>query len=242
MEPWEMDWTGVKVDATTPAQNKGKLSVQDNKFLNELRPASQAGIDAQNEYYRAAQAIDRFKPSPWRGKLHDMALPQENGGMGDALGAAVMGPILRGVGVVTPQSVDDFQTLKGLQSERVLSTQLAQKGPQTESDAARMQLSEISPYKSKKANVAVIDAGMRKATLGANKADFYTRWVSKYGLNGLDEGGRSVDNAWFEVSRTARNPKPKKANAYGMVPGAVEDGFQYLGGDPANPKSWRKAK
>jgi hypothetical protein len=222
--PWEMDWTGVRIENSTPTQNKGRLSVQDNKFLNEVRATSQAGIDARNEYMRAAGAIDRFGTGPWKARLYDAAIPQENGGFFDALGAAVIGGPARLLGGVTPQGVDDFQTLKGLQSERVLSTQIAQKGPQTESDAARMQLTEISPYKTPEANRRVINSGIRKAALGAAKADFFTKWATQYGLNGLDDKGQTVDARWAQASKRALTVQPRlpgRANAGGANAGGA---------------------
>jgi hypothetical protein len=181
---------------TAPAP--GKLSVQDNKFLNELRATSgQGGLEAETEYRNAARVIDRLGTGPVRAAMLDAFIPEDGGGFFDKVGGLLGAPF------IDRQTVDDFQTLKGLQSKRVLSSQLEQKGPQTESDAARLKLTEVSPYNTPEANRRILDAGMRKARLSSIKPDFFTKWVNQYGLNGLDPQGRSVDAAWADVSRRA---------------------------------------
>lgn len=225
------EWDAFPMATQTPTRSPGKLSVQDNKFLNELRStAGQPGLDAQNEYRRAAKAVDRLGTGPVRASLLDAFIPEEGGGFWDRVGGIIGAPF------IDRQTVDDFQTLKGLQSERVLSQQLAQKGPQTESDAARLQLTEVSPYKTPEANRRILDAGMRKATLGAMKPDFYTRWTNRYGLNGTDERGRTVDAAWGEVFRRA-------TTAPLQVPGgAPQPGRQQAAEAPAAQPAQPKVK
>lgn len=198
-----------------------RMSVQDNKFLNETRETSQAGLSAQGEYRNAAAAIDRFGSSPWKAKLYDASLPEEGGGFGDTLGAFLVGTPARLFGAVTDDGIDDFQTLKGLQSQRVLTEQLAQKGPQTESDAARLKLTEVSPYKTLEANKRILDAGMRKATLAAIKSDFFTQWANNYGLNGTDPKGRTVDAAWSALSTDAQTRPLKSSGGGGRVDALV---------------------
>ena len=186
----------------TPTKPPGKLSVQDNKFLNEMRATSgQAGLEAETEYRNAARVIDRLGTGPVRAKLLDAFIPQDGGGFWDTVGGVIGAPF------IDQQTVDDFQTLKGLQSKRVLTEQLAQKGPQTESDAARLKLTEISPYNTKGANIRVLDAGMRKARLASIKPDFFTKWTNQYGLNGLDAQGRTVDAAWSDLTRRATSAR-----------------------------------
>src|SRR3546814_9213428 len=98
-----------------------------------------------------------------------MAIHEEGGGFGDTIGAATVG-VARGLfGGLQEQTITDFQNLKGLQSGRVLEQQIAQKGPQTESDAARMKLTEIIPYRTKAANQEIIASGALKAAAAARK-------------------------------------------------------------------------
>src|SRR3546814_9981784 len=106
-------------------------------------------MDSLSQYRRAAGSIDRLGTGPWRGKVLDMAIPEEGGGFGDTIGAATVGGAMGLFGGLPEQTITDFQNLKGLQSGRVLKQQIAQKGPQTESDAARMKLTEISPSRTK---------------------------------------------------------------------------------------------
>ena len=176
-----------------------QFAVQDRTALNAIREATAPAADTMNEYRQAEGAAKRLGTGPWRGRLLDAAIPEERGGFGDALGAALVGGPMKLFGALPQQTIDDFQRLKGLQSQRVLTTQMAQKGPQTESDAARMQLTEVSPYKSLAANQSVINQGGRKAFLESKKTGFYTQWANRFGLNGLNERGQSVDDVWNGV-------------------------------------------
>src|SRR3546814_20579786 len=67
-----------------------------------------------------------------------------------------------------------------------------------------MKLTEISPYRTKAANQEIIASGALKAAAAARKAPFYTQWVNKHGLNGLDPQGRSVDQVWNGVLADAQ--------------------------------------
>lgn len=179
---------------------RGGFSPQAQAFLNALSTQAQEAGETKRLYDQAEPAINKLHPGPYRGAFLDMAIPQENGGFFDKLGAFVIGGPARVLGAITPDEVDAYQNLKRLQSSRVLGEQILQKGPQTESDAARMQLTEISPGKSKAANKATIAAGRAKADRVRAKPTFYTAWANKYGLNGVDENGFTADQVWAQAA------------------------------------------
>lgn len=177
----------------------GRLSVQDQKFLNELRPQSQSGLDSLNQISQAEGAVNRLHTGPVRARLLEARIPQEKGGIFDSLGA------LLGNWTVPQQDQDDFQRLQGLASEQVMDAQIAQKGPQTEADAARLQMTKISPYKGVAVNKAVMRNGAISAALAAAKTPFYTKWAAANGgVNGIDQGGRSADDVWGQIVQNAR--------------------------------------
>jgi hypothetical protein len=180
-----------------------KFTAPDKTFLNEQRALSQAGRDSVTEYKNAAGAIDRFGTDAFKANIYDAAIPDETDGIFSGFRKRIVNKVGRVAGVIDDQGVDDFQTLKGLQAQRTLTAGAAQKGPQTEFDAARIALSEISPYKTMEANRRVIYNGTLKAALLARKADYYTTWANKYGLNGLDPQGRSVEAGWEQLNKNA---------------------------------------
>lgn len=171
------------------------LTVQDRNSLNALLGQAASANETKIQYDSAGKAIKDFAPGPWKGAFYDAMLPQEGGGFMDKVGAMIGAP-LRAIGALPQKQIDAYQRLKGLSSERVLEGQIAQKGPQTDSDAARLQLTEISPYKSADANEQVIQSGAAKADRAMARAPFYTQWANKYGLNGVDENGASVEQAF----------------------------------------------
>jgi hypothetical protein len=183
-----------------------RLSPQDQGQLKELRVQQAGGLDALSQYRRVAAAASRLKTSPTRASWLEARIPQENGGFFDKTGAALLN------WTVSQQDQDDFQRLRALQSARVLTAQTQQKGPQTESDAARLKLAEVSPYNSMEANKELVRFGSLQAALAAKKAPFFTQWANAYGgLNGLDARGRSIDEVWGQIVADAQNRAEMRA-------------------------------
>jgi hypothetical protein len=195
----KVQWDGsnwVSIQGPTAGAGRG-MSPTAQKFLNELSTEAAAANETSRFYDRAKNAVSTLKPGPYRGTFLDMAIPTENGGFFDKLGAVLIGGPARVTGAITPKEVDAYQTLRGLQSEQVLGKQLLQKGPQTESDAARLQLTEISPQKSTATNEQVIAQGQRKAKRVQAKSIFYSRWANKYGgPNQANPEGMTADEVW----------------------------------------------
>jgi len=196
----------VKVTGSTP-RVAPKMSVEAQKQLNGLNAQAAAARETATEYSNAQAALKRLKPGPFRGAFLDAAIPEQGGNLMDKLGSIVIGGPAKILGAVTPQDTTDFQRLKGLQAQRVLTGQIEQKGPQTDSDAARLNLTEISPYKTSEVNAAVVDSGRKKADRAIKRAPFYSKWANTYGLNGVDEKGRSVEQAFQEDLNKSSAPK-----------------------------------
>lgn len=173
-----------------------KLSVQAQNFLNTLSTQAAEAQETSRLYDQAGTAIKTLKPGPNRGRYLEAATPEEGGGFLDTLGAIAIGGPSRLLGAITPQETDAFQDLRRLQSAQVLGQQLLQKGPQTESDAARLQLTELSPSKSEEVNNRVIESGKAKTDRVRAKSAWYTLWANKYGLNGTDPDGNTADSLW----------------------------------------------
>jgi len=184
-----------------------KLSPQEQKYLNDLREQGASGANALSQYQKAAAAIERSEITPYRAAQIESTIPQEGSGFsaGQRWNRFIYG--------VDDQEVSDFQYLNGLTSAQVLDRQMEQKGPQTESDAARLKLTEISPFKSQAANAEVIGDGVLRSRMLAGKAPFYTRWANRYGLNGLDPQGRSADDVWLNALDEAQTELRTKREA-----------------------------
>lgn len=190
-----VDYTGPLPGAKAAATS-GRSQQQTQKFLNELSTEAANAAEVERHYQRARKAVEQLKPGPYRGRFLQAATPEEGGGILDTIGAIVIGGPARLTGAIRPKETDAYQILKGLQSEQVLGKQLLQKGPQTESDAARLQLTEISPNKSPEANMNVIQNGIAKTRRIRAKAVFYTKFAQQYGLNGTNDKGETADEIW----------------------------------------------
>lgn len=192
-------------------RGSGRLSVQDQKFLNQLRPESQSGLDSLNQINQAAASVSRLHTGPVRAALLEARIPNEKGGFFDKLGGIL------GNWSVPQQDQDDFQRLQGLASEQVMDAQIAQKGPQTEADAARLQMTKISPYKGMAVNKAVMRNSAISAALAARKTPFYTKWANDHGgVNSVDAAGRTADDVWTQIVQNARARSDARANGNPM--------------------------
>lgn len=192
-------WDGENwVDAgkVAPRAAAPKLSNPAQSFLNTLSQQAAEAAETSRIYDTSKKSIESLNPGPNRGRFLEVATPEENGGVLDTLGAIAVGAPARVLGAITQPETDAYQQLRGLQSKQVLSEQLLQKGPQTESDAARLMLTEISPMKSKEVNEDIINRGQWKAKRVQAKATFYAKWANKYGLNGVSEHGNTADQVW----------------------------------------------
>lgn len=191
-----------------------KMSPQAQIFLNKLSSDAQSAAEVGRLYDRVEGTIKRLKPGPYRNSLLlSPAIPEDEGGVLDKIGAVAVGIPARLSGAVTPQETSDYQTMRAVQNAAVLERQLPQKGAQTESDAARMMLADVSPGKDTEANMEVIRAGRRKIERDQAKAIFFTKWAQKYGHGGLDPQGHSADELWaraadYIVARTIHGVGP----------------------------------
>lgn len=173
-----------------------KMSPQAQKFLNDLSTAAQGARETGKIYDEAGKAVSTLQPGPNRGRFLEIATPEEGGGILDTLGAIVVGAPARAIGAITPEETNAYQTLRALQSSNVLTRQIEQKGPQTESDAARLMLTELSPSKSEAVNKEIVERGRHKTRREQAKAIFYTRFANKWGLNGTSPHGHTADELW----------------------------------------------
>lgn len=183
-----------------PALSKGpggsRASQQDVKLLNEYGSAAADAAEVERIYKRAATDIKKFHTGPYRGTIMGMATPEDNGGFMDKLGAVVIGAPARLTGAITSEDTNRYQKLRSLQQYRVLGEQTRQKGVQTEGDAARIMLAEISPTKTEEANMDIIRNGIARMQRVKAKAAFYTKWANKYGLHGQNAAGQTADQVW----------------------------------------------
>lgn len=203
------------------ARNGAGLSIQDNKALNEMRGENAAALSVNRDYREVAKTLDRANLTPAKAKWLETWIPRENGGVMDAIGGYI------GEQFLAPQTVSDFQTLRSLQSKRVMDAQIAQKGPQTEADAARLQLAEVSPFKTKQANIGVMRRGMADATIAKRKLPFFQVWANKYGLNGLNERGQTADQAWRGVSDAVYKTGDKLGQKKSQSIATIKDDSDY---------------
>lgn len=172
-----------------------KLSQTTEKFFNQLRDQANDAAEARRIYQGAEDPIRRLHPSPGRGRFMQMMTPEEGGGVLDTIGG-IVGTVPRVLGAITPDETNAYQQLRGYQSQQILRRQLEQKGPQTESDAARLALTELSPSKSVPVNEDIINKGIARTARAQARAVFYTRFASKWGINGRDAQGRTADEIW----------------------------------------------
>jgi len=196
---WDgQNWTAVPGTGqkTQTELGGGRSAQQDVKFLNDLSTQAADAAEVERIYNRAAKDIKSFQTGPYRGTFMQMATPEDSGGMLDKIGSVLIGGPARAIGAITPKDTTEYQKLSSLQQYRVLGEQTRQKGVQTEGDAARIKLAEISPTKTVDANMDIINNGLDRMRRVQAKSSFYTQWANKYGLHGTNQNGETADQVW----------------------------------------------
>ena len=171
------------------------ISEDDSKRIDAMRQLVGAMPETLQMANEAASVIDRFQTGPNRANIVNSAVPPVEGGWIDNIKPA-FNAWLNGV---KPQDITDFKAIKRLQNKDILNTQIAQKGPQTESDAVRMGMTAVSPDKPTSLNARVIGDAIFSGLMAQQKPSFYTEWANKHGSLGALDNGKSVDQAWAET-------------------------------------------
>lgn len=190
--------------------NRNPISEIDQKALATMRENQGDLAGVARDITAGFNANARFRPTPGKGKEFDWFTPDENDW---ALTAGLknmnfaLNPFIR----ASEQDRTDYQTMLALQNQAVLNAQLAQKGPQTESDAARMKLTAFSPNKASAENTRTLTEALYDTQMRRRKLDFYTKWANKNGsLSALNKDGKSADQIWNEAYDTGLQALRKK--------------------------------
>lgn len=108
--------------------------------------------------------------------------------------------------------------------------QQEQKGPQTESDAARYMKSTFGPDKSSSINASAVGEAMFNAKFDELRPGMYTQWANKYGsLTARNKDGLSVDE-WYNNARASGWNNYQKKYGQRPSPGAPSNAPRKSGG------------
>lgn len=184
------------------------ISDRDQTLINGMR-GQQGDLSGVLRDIAAAQdAVKRFSPSPARGRLFSMGVPEEDDWAVTAAAKNLFGLAL------PDQDKEDYQRLVGLQSQGVLNSQIAQKGPQTESDAARMKLANVSPNKDVRVNADILAEQQYDTLMKQSRAGFYETWANNLGsTHAINGQGKTADQVWAEQYDRGLRQMREKTNA-----------------------------
>ena len=201
------------------------LAVRDQALINTMRLGQGDLAGVLRDITGAAAAVDRFKPAPGKGTSYSWAVPEDN----DWPVTAWAKNTIADIAGIPQESREAYQTLTGLQNQNVLNAQIAQKGPQTESDAIRMKLAGVSPNKDVLPNAQLLAEQNYDTRMKLERPAFYAYWANQLGsthaLNGQQKSADAVWNEQYQRGLTQmrsdtryRTGKSQKRGMFGSKP------------------------
>lgn len=176
--------------------SQNPISDRDQALINSMRLSQGDLAGVLQDIQGAQSAVDRFQPAPGKGTDYAASVPDDSDGWWSANVAKPFNGWWNGV---TPQGSEDYQTLAGLQNQSVLNSQIAQKGPQTESDAVRMKLAGVSPNKDVGPNAQLLAEQQYRTMMSMNRPGFYETWANNLGsTHKPNTAGKTSDQVWNE--------------------------------------------
>lgn len=197
-------WAGG-VNGSVPQPRK--LTNPEQKSIGDMRNSAISQRESAMAAQKGAAIAKRLHTGPLRGRILEMGIPEPTapgGGQSwfdsllDNAGAAVVGTVAKGLGYITNKDVTDYQDLQRLRMTGVQSELATQKGVQAKDDAFRALLQNIAPTGTVQGNQNVATDMDAKATRREEMTNFMTQWTNKYGLDGVDEQGRSMLQAFTQ--------------------------------------------
>ena len=181
MDPWDLDWDGVKVEEAQASSGGGggtKPTPQDMMALNAASSKAQVERDALREYANAARDVDTFDTGPWRAAFYDAITPEQDGGFLDKVGGAV-GAVLSPF--ISTKTLDARSNLNRLNAVGAISGASDMKGAASDRDIALQRLKGVSPYNTRSANHTIIKKATYDSYIAQLRARVLSSWITKYG-------------------------------------------------------------
>lgn len=222
----QLDALASAPETRRPPVGGGGLATQDNIALNRIRGETGNATGLIRDYRQAMHLLPKIDPT--RVGILNSFNPAEEGGLWNSIKAK-----FGARSATTPEERAAYQDFKSIQSNRVLQKQIEQKGPQTESDAARMKLAGVQASNDLTSNIPILMRGMADSVLAERKMQHFTSWANKYGLNGVDKQGRTADEKWRQIQNVVYNLESKS------TPKIVAS---LRGGGPKKPAGGRLVK
>ena len=157
---------------------------------------------------------------------------------GSAMRALGMAP--SSFGLMDPAKAEEFQAVS---SQSVGLIRQVLKFPAAGfSDADRMMLEKAVSglNKNPEANLAIFDAAEKVAQRQQEQTSAMDEWIAKNkNLNGFNSYWTKYNREHPLFPKAEAKPKPSMGPTQPQPGKTIDGGYIYLGGDPANPKSWK---
>ncbi len=221
--PWDLDWSGVKVTSGAAPGGRGAsaggTSLEDLKELRQASAKAEAERDARQSYAATRQAVLDMDTGPLKAKWLDMITPDGDGGWADTIGGFLGTPFRA---AISDKTMAARAALATNNARFTMNGANKLKGPASDKDTALARTATVNANKPVAENLRIIDEARRESSLAQARAQFKSRWISKFGSiarpgpNGasyeavLADAERRFGQAYEQRRRQLRTP-PRSA-------------------------------
>lgn len=170
--------TAASAKAATAPVGRAKTTPQDMQMLRDASTRAETERDARRNYRSTRQAVLDMDTGPQKAAYLNAITSEEGGGFWDGVGS-VLGSVARPF--VSDKTWAARDHLNTVSAKVALAGAQQMKGTSSDKDTSLMRMGGVSPYKTKRENLRILDEAERDGAFAQHRATLRSKWIARYG-------------------------------------------------------------